>query len=149
MKSSLLLVCGLILPVITCCGSSSAAENVGTGTAAIEPGDTIQDCSSEAFDGQAAAGPDRSPQVRRINGRQRSRLLRAPGERPRPPERFDNFGEQGGACHRRAQRTLSTGAARAKVLAEIADGDDTCKGPISGSQAPHRLERPHHFDFDN
>ena len=45
MKSSLLLVC-LILPVITDCGSSSAAENVSTGTAAIEPGDRIQDCSS-------------------------------------------------------------------------------------------------------
>src|SRR5437660_11864293 len=48
MKSSLLLVCGLILPVITSCGSSSAAENVGTGTAAIEPGETIRDCSSGA-----------------------------------------------------------------------------------------------------
>ena len=33
MKSSLLLVCGLILPVITGCGSSSATENVGTGKA--------------------------------------------------------------------------------------------------------------------
>ena len=41
MKSSLLLVCGLILPVIT--GSSPAAENLGTGTAAIE---RIQDCRS-------------------------------------------------------------------------------------------------------
>jgi hypothetical protein len=39
MKGSPLLVCGLTLPVITGCGSSSAAENVGTGTAAIEPGD--------------------------------------------------------------------------------------------------------------
>jgi hypothetical protein len=36
MKCSLLLVCGLILPVITGCGSSLATENVGTGTAAIE-----------------------------------------------------------------------------------------------------------------
>jgi hypothetical protein len=39
-------VCGLIFPVIIGCGSSSATENVGTGTAAIELGDTIQDCSS-------------------------------------------------------------------------------------------------------
>jgi hypothetical protein len=46
MKSSLLLVCGLALPVITGCGSSSATENVGTRTAAIEPGETIRDCSS-------------------------------------------------------------------------------------------------------
>ena len=46
MKSSLLLVCGLIFPVITGYGSSSATENAGTGTAAIEHGDTIQNCSS-------------------------------------------------------------------------------------------------------
>ena len=46
MKSSLLLVCGLIFPVITGCGSSSATENAGTGTAAIEPGDTIKNCNS-------------------------------------------------------------------------------------------------------
>jgi hypothetical protein len=46
MKSSLLLACGLTLPVVTSCGSSLAAENVAIGTAAIEPGDTIRDCSS-------------------------------------------------------------------------------------------------------
>jgi hypothetical protein len=46
MKSSVFLACGVILPVITNCGSSSATENVGTRTSAIEPGDSIQDCSS-------------------------------------------------------------------------------------------------------
>jgi hypothetical protein len=48
MRSSLLLLCGLMLPVITGCGSSLATENAGTGTAAIEPGETIRDCSSGA-----------------------------------------------------------------------------------------------------
>ena len=46
MERSLLLVCGLIFPVITGSGSSSATENAGTGTAAIEPGDTIKNCNS-------------------------------------------------------------------------------------------------------
>ena len=46
MKNSLLLMCGLVLPMIAACGSSSAADNVEPGTAAIAASDAIQDCSS-------------------------------------------------------------------------------------------------------